>query len=420
MLTPEYLYKLPDPIAMLYSETETDILILIAERLIKTGEISNLSKFQINKLKQQNILNQDVVALLKKALNKADSEIEKLLEQAGIETVRADDEIYLRFGLEPPLYTDNPNIKAIIETSIQKTKGLMRNFTNFTVDMTNKTYVDLIDEAYYKVVTNTYTRPAAIFETIRELANRGLETVDYPSGHVDKIDVAVRRNIITGANKMSLDLQVERSEQVGNRYMGTTSHMGARPSHAEWQGGVYDLHGDEMDGNISITGYGEGWGLGGWNCRHGMYPFLPGMDRNRYVKNPAAVYDNADNDEMYKQSQILRNYERKIRDTKRSLYTYQTAIDNSDGEYKKAYEALFQRKSVLLRKQTNAYKSYAAETNQLIDTNRTFVHTQTRSIAQKARYAADRYENGDKLSIPNYNNRREELDTRLAEIIVLS
>ena len=60
-----------------------------------------------------------------------------------------------------------------------------------------------------------------------------------------------------------------------------TAHSGARPEHAEWQGKIYSRSGKskKYPDLVKVTGYGTGPGLGGWNCRHSMFPYYEGMGR---------------------------------------------------------------------------------------------------------------------------------------------
>lgn len=63
--------------------------------------------------------------------------------------------------------------------------------------------------------------------------------------------------------------------------MEVTAHAGARPEHAEWQGKIYSRSGKskKYPSLKDKTGYGTGPGLGGWNCRHSMFPFYEGSTR---------------------------------------------------------------------------------------------------------------------------------------------
>ena len=48
--------------------------------------------------------------------------------------------------------------------------------------------------------TSSYNQ--AIRRGVKELADSGLKTVNYESGHVNSIDVAVRRAVMTGVNAL--------------------------------------------------------------------------------------------------------------------------------------------------------------------------------------------------------------------------
>lgn len=60
-----------------------------------------------------------------------------------------------------------------------------------------------------------------------------------------------------------------------------TAHAGASPEHAGWQGKVCSRSGKskKYPSIVEATGYGTGPGLGGWNCRHNMFPYYEGTIR---------------------------------------------------------------------------------------------------------------------------------------------
>lgn len=64
-----------------------------------------------------------------------------------------------------------------------------------------------------------------------------------------------------------------------------TAHAGARLEHAEWQGKVYSRSGKskKYPSLVDKTGYGTGPGLGGWNCRHSMFPFFENISKRSYT-----------------------------------------------------------------------------------------------------------------------------------------
>lgn len=74
---------------------------------------------------------------------------------------------------------------------------------------------------------------------LRLLADSGLKRVDYASGHVDQIDVAARRAVMTGVNPY----REQSMDYLETDLVETTAHLETRPhgweAHTEWQGKVF-------------------------------------------------------------------------------------------------------------------------------------------------------------------------------------
>ena len=143
-----------------------------------------------------------------------------------------------------------------------------------------------------------------------------------------------------------------------------SSHGGARPSHARWQGRVYSLNGEvEIDGVTyrdfySETGYGKVDGLGGANCRHSFGPWRPGTPR-MYEQEPSHP-SGLDNDEIYRLTQGQRRRERDIRQTKRELAGAQLIADR---DASLANVAEVERLKAKLRGQQEGMRRYVDEAN---------------------------------------------------------
>ncbi len=87
----------------------------------------------------------------------------------------------------------------------------------------------------------------AIGRAVKQLADSGLKRVDYASGHVDQIDVAARRAVMTGVNQLNQKYRGQSMDYLGTDLVETTAHLGARnvqgpngwEAHTEWQGKVF-------------------------------------------------------------------------------------------------------------------------------------------------------------------------------------
>lgn len=201
-----------------------------------------------------------------------------------------------------------------------------------------------------------------------------LKAVDYPQKlpnkkpHSDYLDVAVRRATVTGVNQTAAKLQETLADEVGSDLVETTAHSGARPSHAEWQGKVFSRSGKhkKYPHFATVTGYGTGAGLCGWNCRHSFFPFFEGMDPV-YSKEELAEL-NAKNVEYdgkkyteYEISQIQRSYERGIRKSKREIVAAKAADLPEIQKKAEASLAQYQARQAALIKQTGVKRQYERE-----------------------------------------------------------
>lgn len=163
-----------------------------------------------------------------------------------------------------------------------------------------------------------------------EMAAAGVETVDYKSGVKTSVDAALRRHAVTQWNQARNDVLFSRMDEHGLDLVMVSSHFGARPSHALWQGRVYSRSG--KGGKLypplaQSTGYGTVGGLCGANCRHTMTPYIPGVSKKqdtKFAKEQKAAGKTSD--EQYADTQRLRAMERRIRALKREV-----AVGESQG-----------------------------------------------------------------------------------------
>ena len=167
-------------------------------------------------------------------------------------------------------------------------------------------------------------------EATVKLADAGIVAVDYGHGGArtvtNMVDVAVRRHIVTQVSQASGRMTMARMRAYGHRLVVTSSHYGARPSHAEWQGlpcaidGGAVVDGVRYPDIVELTGYGTVGGLKGANCRHSINPYFPGI-----TELPAREWPEHEekfgcsSEAYYEATQRQRELERRIRKTKREI-----------------------------------------------------------------------------------------------------
>ncbi len=160
--------------------------------------------------------------------------------------------------------------------------------------------------------------------------------------------------------------------------------MGARPSHAEWQGQIVSLSGRGGYLSLSDIGYGTVEGFKGVNCRHDWYPFFEGISEPAYTKEqlrnldpPPFEYEGR----LYtacEANQKQRQIERAIRKTKRELIAYEAAGLKDD----------FTATSIKLRRQRELYRDFSRAANLREKLERTGVYGYNKSISSKSVWTA--------------------------------
>lgn len=324
MLTPEYLRDVPDVLVDLYGEAEAAILEDMARRINGYDMFIPAAQHQMRMLEEMGAVREEIMGQLSALTGKSTKELERIMREAGMAAIRADDMIYKAAGLSPAPLSASRDLQRVLSTGLKQTKGLFENLTRTTAKTASKQFEKALDLAYMEVYSGAFSPQVAVRMAVRSLCRQGIAAIEYPTGHRDSMDVAVRRAVITGVNQTAMRLQMARADEMGVDLVETTAHAGARPSHAEWQGQIFSRSGRSLKypNFVDVTGYGTGAGLGGWNCSHSFRPYIEGMPRaysqeqlNEYTAK-RYEYDGKQLTE-YEALQTQRKIERNIRKYKR-------------------------------------------------------------------------------------------------------
>lgn len=332
MLRPEYLAGLPDPILALYEQAELDILRNMAERISRYDYWIPAADWQNVKLKEAGRLQEDILRILARYSGKTETELRSLMEKAATEGLRSDRSVYEAHGETVPPFSDSEVLVNTLNAGYRATRQTMRNLTRTTANTASQQFERALDRAWMQVKSGAFSYDQAVVSAIKDLAAKGVESIRYPTGHTDTIETAVRRAVVTGINQTTLRLQDALAEEMDCDLVEVSAHAGARPSHAVWQGKIYSRSGEskKYPKLSTATGYGTGAGLGGWNCRHNMYPYYEGSPRaytDEQLKeyNAKSITYNGRKMTEYDASQVQRSIERNIRRWKREYAALEAA-----------------------------------------------------------------------------------------------
>lgn len=329
MLKPEYLQNVPRRMLKLYAQVEADILCDMANRIVKYDFWIPAVEHQAKVLEEAGLVRADIINRLRLMTGKTEEELQSLMVEAGTAALKSDDEVYKRAGLNPPPVRASDRLQEVLQAGYDQTLGEFENLTRTTAQTATRQFEKALDRAYLQIAMGGMDQNMAIRSAIKDLAKKGIDAIEYPSGRTDTIEVAVRRATITGVNQMALKLQDARADEMNSDLVETSAHSGARPTHAEWQGQIFSRSGKhpKYPDFRKATGYGTATGLGGINCSHSFAPWFEGMSRT-YSKELLEEYEaknfeyNGEKMTEYEALQEQRKIERNIRRWKRE----QTAL----------------------------------------------------------------------------------------------
>lgn len=342
ILEPTYIQKMPENLVRLYAQAEMDILENMAVRIARYGYWIPAVEHQAKMLEEAGMVREEILVRLKTLTGRTDRELRQLMQEAGGAALKSDDAVYRRQGLNPPPVSASEDLQKVLQAGYEKTSGTFRNLTLTTARTAAHQFAQALDRAYMQITLGGMDSGTAIRSTIKQLSAEGVGAIRYPTGRTDTIEVAVRRAVVTGVNQTALRLQDARADEMGADLVEVSAHAGARPSHAQWQGGIYSRSGKsrKYPDFVKITGYGTGAGLGGWNCSHSFRPWFEGMSRT-YDKALLKEYQAKDYEyngvrmTEYEALQEQRKIERNIRRWKREQNALQAAgLDSGEASAK--------------------------------------------------------------------------------------
>lgn len=324
-ITPHQLDLFTEPITDIYRSLEDEIFLMVANRL-KTNSThgkDHVLEWQIEKMQQLRMFNQETIKALSKATGLSEKAIKKAIADVGNGTIAGmDKELEKVYSTLPP-----PNhIDAILTTYVQQTFVEIDNYVNQTLITTNygegtvtRMYRKIVEETTGRVLAGTTTINKAVAETVIKWANKGVETafVDR-GGHVWSLERYADTVVRNTVNRTYNELRLSRMDEYGVDLVLVNSYSDAREACSKIQGKVASMkqpgENDSKYPSIYEFGYGTPAGIRGINCRHILYPFVEGLNENNQIQyDPDKAYERG------KLVQQQRYHERQIRKAKRSL-----------------------------------------------------------------------------------------------------
>ena len=265
--SPEILDALPEELAELFRDLELTLLEEICSRLKIADQLNEVTVQDIRALRAHGVDLEDIKKAIRKATSIGEKKLDKLLAEVVARNQRYyTDMVDLAGVTAPERLVSDADIAAIR----RQTWGAYKNITGsmgfltvrggrLMVSEPAKAYERALDNALMQIQSGAISYNQAISEQVKTLADRGLcvafdkdgnplkNRVAYEIGHIDQLDVAVRRAVMTGVNQLNQKYREQSMDYLETDLVETTAHLGARnidgpngwENHAKWQGKVY-------------------------------------------------------------------------------------------------------------------------------------------------------------------------------------
>lgn len=309
-----------------------------------------------------------VIAGNKSIVNEETGGIHKMVASIMVSvaflTALSDDKVYqeaLSRGLlqnAPVAAAESTMINRLVSMYIYETNRRMDSITANSLHYANSGYMDAVNRAYTEVAAGNTTIREATQRAVREMADQGITGVQYRTRR-DHSDVAAQRAIRTATRQEAGQISLQRASEWGATLVEVSSHLGARPTHAAWQGQIYSITGrTELYADFyQSTGYGEITGLCGINCGHDFYPYFDGLSSRTFYP-----YDEKENERVYALTEDQRYMERTIREYERREIAARAAGQTQNAERAAAKNAewrgaltAFEKANDLTHRSANLY-----------------------------------------------------------------
>ena len=412
MLSPEYMERVTDNLIELYQDLEDAILEDIAKRIKKNGYLTATSERQAEVLIEQGYNVKEISSLLKPYLEDIDEEITDIINNSSLKHYEDEAKAYRSANKKLVDISQNERVLNTIENArerlilgnanITKSLGVVYNGQNLGL---NDFYKKALNQATFKVASGAFSSQQVVRSLVNDLSDSGIRVINYQqSGRNYTVESAAKMLVRTTLNQMTGEISFLNAKDMEQDLMEISAHAGARPSHAEWQGQIVSLSGDNTKYlSLDDIGYGDVGGFMGANCRHNWYPFFEGISERAWTKeklddiDPEPFEFEGKEYTYYEATQKQRQIERTIRKYKHRVMMYDKVVDD---ESKLIAQVRLQRQRQLYKDFNKAGKLRPTSVN-------THVYGYNRSKASKEFWSVRKLNQtlyGDYLGTKNYKD----------------
>lgn len=336
MLTPEQIAALRDAASQITDPINNFLLDDIARRISEAGQLTSTASYEVWRAQQLGVSQREIKKRLRKLLGISHRDLRKLLTQSAETGYNFDIKNLPQVQAVP--FAQNTALQQIVSAAVELAQ---KDFTNLTqtlgmIDPYGKAlplqdaYRSCTDYAFKQVITGAADYNTAIRGACKNLAERGVLTIDYQSGVHTSLEAAVRRNIMGGLGLMQEQITRQNHDDFGCDGWEISAHAASAPDHEPIQGKQYSDAEYEALNNSLVRR------IGTLNCGHAAFPIILGVNSPQYTPEELEKF-RADNEKGityqgrhytgYQATQMQRKIERTMRTQKRRILVDEAAGD---------------------------------------------------------------------------------------------
>ena len=443
MLMPAYFDGKEQHMMELYQQLSEFILKEAARFLVSAGKISPTADRLLQRLRMMGETQAEIEKKLEVLTKLSRKELRALLQDAVLTSWENDAAPFRVIGINLSDPLKNDAVIRIMDAQYKRSQGELQNLTRTTMRQSNVDLMNMLSEADMRVAAGVQSYSAAISDILDRYAHRGIY-VDYPKTNTRRtLEAAVMCCVRTSMAQMAGQLTLEFVKESGTNLIITSAHTGARftdkdepANHMSWQGRIFyitdadlaeftEVKGKiESDGKRAggspntgkypdfrkTTGYGEGVGLAGYNCRHSFGPYderigNPWRDKDgNLIDGAGNRIDSEESKQKYLNSQRLRAIERNIRAIKRQLVTKEQLMQGATEEETRHLQPEYDKLAYDLTQQNKKYNEFAKEHNLTPQYGRTKLADFGREQTKQANAGAKRYKDSTSNTVAKTSN----------------
>lgn len=323
MLSKDFFDNISWELVQLYVECENRLLDLIIRKIKSGADFTATSlEWNLHKLNDLGGLTKGAIGIISATSKKAEKVLNKVLLEVARKAIEKDgikgEPSAGVFRVIQALQSQAKSTLNVVNTTmLAGTQDSFGVLVNVMLNERNK----ILNAEAMGLVTGTKTFQQSVAHAIREMTDKGINAFEDKAGRRWTPEAYVSMDMRTTSANVAREAVEAQANDYGLHVFQVSSHAGARPKCAPYQGRFYSDNGtsgeiEDAYGNkyeyepIERTSFGEPDGLFGINCGHDRVYVAEGFYNRR---EPLTKEELEENRKVYELSQEQRAIERDIR-----------------------------------------------------------------------------------------------------------